>query len=227
MVRADRTPTAPDRPRQQPNRKFEHRAGPSAVVVGTLLIAALVVGVVLWYTLGSDNAGGTVSLPSIVPTSIPGVTVAPAPGQARIVNLSSYDPDGDGNENDDLLSLLVDNDPATSWHTVCYSDRYLGGKQGVGVVLDLGANHTATVSASISSAPYQLKVYTAPDGNIPATFNAWGQPLQSFHDEQPGDIAVAVSAPARFVLLSFVELGTGNNCSANPYRGSIREVAVA
>ena len=227
VVRADRTPTAPDRPRQQPNRKFEHRAGPSAVVVGTLLIAALVVGVVLWYTLGSDNAGGTVSLPSIVPTSIPGATVAPAPGQARIVNLSSYDPDGDGNENDDLLSLLVDNDPATSWHTVCYSDRYLGGKQGVGVVLDLGANHTATVSASISSAPYQLRVYSAPDGNIPANFEAWGQPLKSFHADQPGDIAVAVAAPARFVLLSFVELGTGNNCSANPYRGSIREVAVA
>ena len=82
-------------------------------------------------------------------------------------------------------------------------------------------------SSDLSSAPYQLRVYSAPDGNIPANFEAWGQPLKSFHADQPGDIAVAVAAPARFVLLSFVELGTGNNCSANPYRGSIREVAVA
>jgi len=226
-VRADRTPTSTDRPRQQPNRKFEHRAGPSTVVVGTLLVAALVVGVILWYTIGSDSSGGTVTLPDIVPTSVGGGSVLPAPGPATIVNLSSYDPDGNGNENDDLLSLLVDNDPNTSWHTVCYGDRYLGGKKGVGVVLDLGGNHTATVSASISSAPYQVRVYAAPDGNIPATFDAWGSPLQSFNNTEPSDIAVAVSAPARFVLISFVELGTGNNCSDNPYRGSIRAVAVA
>lgn len=227
VVRADRTPTSPNRPRQQPNRRYEHRAGPSSMVVGALLITALVVGVVLWYTIGADGSGSTGVVPTVAPTAPVSNIVTPAPGPATLVNLSSYDPDGDGNENDDLLSLLVDGDPATSWHTVCYSDRYLGGKQGVGVVLDLGANHTATVSASIASAPYQVRVYTAPDGNIPANFEGWGSPLQSFNDDKPGDIGVAVTNAARFVLISFVELGTGNNCSENPYRGSIREVSVA
>lgn len=54
--------------------------------------------------------------------------------------LSSYDPEGGGDENDSGLPNLVDGDPATSWNTERYSDAAFGSlKDGVGVVVDLGA----------------------------------------------------------------------------------------
>jgi hypothetical protein len=97
----------------------------------------------------------------------------------------------------------------------------------VGVVADLGADHTGMFTASIASAPYQVRIYAAPSGTEPSTFDQWGSPLQKFAGDQPGDLSVQLTTPARYVLVSFVELGTGNNCSNNPYRGSIRELSVA
>ena len=226
-VRADRTPTSANRPRQQPNRQFEHRTGPSSVVVAGLLIAAMVVGAALWFTLGKGSKtpvdAGTTLAP--VTSVAPGPTSAPGP--LAIASVHSFDPDGDGSENDELLPLLTDGDPNTAWQTVCYEDRYLGGKGGVGVVADLGADHTGVFTASIASAPYQVRIYAAPSGAEPTTFDQWGAPLQRFAATEPGDVAVQLAGPVRYVLVSFVELGTGNNCTTNPYRGSIRELSVA
>jgi eukaryotic-like serine/threonine-protein kinase len=59
-TRPDRTPPSTVRPRQQPNRKFEQRTGPSMAFVGVLLAVAFVVGLVLWVTMGTD--GGTAPL---------------------------------------------------------------------------------------------------------------------------------------------------------------------
>jgi hypothetical protein len=35
---------------------------------------------------------------------------------------------------------------------------------------------------------------------------------------------VQVAQPSRFVLVSFAQLGTNNDCTKNRYRGSIREL---
>jgi len=125
-----------------------------------------------------------------------------------------------------MLPLLTDGDPNTAWHTVCYEDRYLGGKAGVGVVADLGADHTGVFTASVASAPYQVRIYAVPSGTEPTTFDGWGTPMQKFAGTEPGDVSVQFTTPVRYVLVSFLELGTGNNCSNNPYRGSIRELSV-
>jgi eukaryotic-like serine/threonine-protein kinase len=225
-VRADRTPTNNSRPRQQPNRKFEHRTGPSSMVVAALLVAAFVVGGTLWFTLGKGSTPGDGTATTIVPVTSVAPTVTAAPGPVAIAAVRSFDPDGDGAENDDMLPLLTDGDPNTAWHTVCYEDRYLGGKGGVGVVADLGADHTGVFTASIASAPYQVRIYAVPTGTDPTTFDQWGTPLQKFAGAEPGDLSVQLTTPVRYVLVSFVELGTGNNCSNNPYRGSIRELSV-
>ena len=50
--------------------------------------------------------------------------------------------------------------------------------------------------------------------------------MQKFAGTEPGDVSVQFTTPVRYVLVSFLELGTGNNCSNNPYRGSIRELSV-
>ncbi|MBU6314883.1 MAG: serine/threonine protein kinase [Acidobacteria bacterium] len=225
-VRADRTPTSAVRPRQQPNRRYENRTGPSSVVVAGLLIAALVVGGALWFTLGKGSQPGAGANTTIVPVTSVGPVPTVITGPAAIAGVRSFDPDGDGTENDEMLPLLTDGDPNTAWHTVCYEDRYLGGKGGVGVVADLGADHSGVFTASIASAPYQVRIYAVPSGTEPTTFDGWGTPMQKFAGTEPGDVSVQFTTPVRYVLVSFLELGTGNNCSNNPYRGSIRELSV-
>lgn len=195
------------------------------LIVGALLLAALAVAVVLWVTMGTD--GGTTGVTDT--TVVAGDTAAPssaAPitGQS-IVAVRSFDPDGDdGVENDDQAALAIDGNPDTAWQTVCYSDRYLGGKGGVGLVADLGADRTGTLQAVLGSAPYQVRIYAVADGQNPTTFAAWGAPLQSFDGTEADTLSITLAQPARYVLVSFIELGENNDCSNNPYRGSIREL---
>jgi hypothetical protein len=224
-TRADRTPPSPVRPRQQPNRKFEHRTGPSMLVIGGLLLAAFVVALVLWVTMGTDGGTNGVTETTVVAGDTAAAsTVAPVAGQG-ILAVRSFDPDGDdGVENDDQAALAIDGNTDTAWQTVCYSDRYLGGKGGVGLVADLGADRTGTLQVVLGSAPYQVRMYAVGDGQNPTTFAAWGSPLQSFDGTETDTLSLTLAQPARYVLVSFIELGENNDCANNPYRGSIREL---
>ncbi len=226
-TRADRTPPSPVRPRQQPNRKYEQRTGPSMVLIGVLLAIAFVVGLVLWVTMGTDGGTpkgdpGTTASAGQVGTN-PSTQVAPTGGS--ILSVRSFDPDGKpAEENEDQVAFAIDGNPDTAWQTVCYSDLYLGGKRGVGVIADLGADRTGTLTVNVGSAPFQMKVYAAADGVVPSTFAAWGSPIDRSNGTDPATLSVAVSQPARYLLVSFVELGTNNDCAKNPFRGSIREL---
>lgn len=222
--RADRTPTSTDRPRQHPNRTFEQRRGPSLILVGGLLAAALVLGGLLWTTLGDDSSNnGFAAPPSQVPITT--TSAAPAPPASKIVKVTTYDPEGtDGQENDSLAALSIDGNPATVWSTVCYGSRSLGGKQGVGIVADLGAASIGTFTVAIASAPYQVQILTAPDGAIPAQIAGWGPPLKRATGADPESITVAISQPSRYVLVMFKQLAKTPECTKNPYRGDISEM---
>ena len=221
--RADRTPTSTTRPRLQPNKTFEHRRGPSMILVGGLLAAALVLGGLLWTTLRDDTPDdGFAAPPSVVPIT---TTIAPAAPTSKIVQVTTYDPEGDdGQENDDLVARAIDGDPTTVWSTLCYGSRSLGGKQGVGVVADLGTAAIGTFTVSISSAPYQLQILTAGDGAIPAQIADWGSPLKKAVGDDPQDIAVSINKPTRYVLVMFKQLAKTDECTKNPYRGDIAEM---
>lgn len=228
-TRADRTPTSPDRPRQQPNRKFEQRTGPSMALIGILLAAAFVVGLILWVTMGDNttpSTGTPIPATSVAPGNSTAASSTPVATGGSIVAVSSFDPDGnDKVENDAQAALAIDGNPNTAWQTVCYSDRYLGGKRGVGLIADLGADHTGTLTVQIGSAPYHVRVYSATGDAAPSSFEGWGQPIDSAHSDAQETVSFQVSQASRYLLVSFVELGTDNNCSNNPYRGSIRELA--
>ena len=224
-TRADRTPPSPVRPRQQPNRKYEQRSGPSMLVIGGLVVAAAIVGLVLWVTMGTDGgSGGTGTTVVSGDTTATASSVAPVAGDG-ILSVRSFDPDGDdGVENDDQAAFAIDGNTETAWQTVCYSDKYLGGKGGVGLVADLGADRTGTLQVVLGSAPYQVRIYAVGDGQNPTTFAAWGAPLQSFDGTATDTLSLTLAQPARYVLVSFIQLGENNDCSNNPYRGSIREL---
>ncbi len=182
--RADRTPTSTTRPRQQPNKSFEQRRGPSLILVGGLLAAALVLGGLLWATLQDNTpSSGLVPPSTVIPTSsIAPPVVAPT----TIQNVTTYDPEGDdGQENDDLVSLSVDGNPATFWSTLCYGSRTLGGKGGVGIVADLGTAAIGTFTVSIASAPYQIQIITAGDGAIPRADRRLGLAVEAGRRGRP------------------------------------------
>ena len=220
----DRTPTSTSRPRQRPNRTFDQRRGPSLVLVGGLLAAALILGGALWATLHDDTPGaGFAAPPSVLPTT----TVAVAPS-SKIVNVTTYDPEGDdGQENDALVARTIDGDQATMWSTLCYASRTMGGKQGVGVVADLGQAATGTFTVSIASAPYQVQVLSAPEGAIPAQIADWGSPLKKAAGGNAEAVTVSIVKPTRYVLVLFKQLAKTAECTKNPYRGDITEMSFA
>jgi eukaryotic-like serine/threonine-protein kinase len=221
--RADRTPTSTTRPRQQPNRTFEQRRGPSLVLVCGLLAAALVLGGLLWTTLRDDTPAGEFSPPSsVVPTSTTVAAIAPS---SKVEQVTTYDPEGDdGQENDELVSRAIDGDPATVWSTLCYGSRTLGGKGGVGIVADLGTPAIGTFTVSIASGPYQIQILTAGDGTIPAQIADWGPPLKRAVGANPESVTVSINKPTRYVLVMFKQLAKTAECTKNPYRGDISEM---
>jgi eukaryotic-like serine/threonine-protein kinase len=57
----------------------------------------------------------------------------------EIQSALDFDPQGDGTEHSDEVNLAIDGDPATAWTTEDYQDPLSAlGKDGVGLVLDLG-----------------------------------------------------------------------------------------
>jgi serine/threonine protein kinase len=222
--RADRTPTSTTRPSQKPNRSFEQRRGPSLVLVSCLLAAALVLGGLLWATLHDNTPdSGFSPPPTVVPTSS---TVAPVVvPSSKIEKVTTYDPEGDdGQENDDLVALTIDGNPATVWSTLCYGSRTLGGKGGVGVVADLGTAAMGTFTVTIASAPYQIQILTAGDGAIPPAIADWGSPLKRAVGADPEAVTVSISKATRYVLVLFKQLAKTDECTRNPYRGDISEM---
>ena len=225
--RADRTPTSTTRPRQQPNRTFEQRRGPSLVLVGGLLAAALVLSGLLWATLHDNTPAddGFTAPSTVLPTSTTVAAIEPA---SKIQAVTTYDPEGDdGQENDDLVSRSIDGNPATFWSTLCYGSKTLGGKGGVGIVADLGTPAIGTFTVSIASAPYQVQILTAGDGAIPAAIADWGSPLKRAVGADAEAVTVSINKPTRYVLVMFKQLAKTPECTRNPYRGDISEMNFA
>jgi hypothetical protein len=83
----------------------------------------------------------------------PATASGPDAGRARLVwsrppTVTSFDPEGDGTENDDATGLAVDRDATTSWSTSVYrDDPHFGGlKSGVGILVDLGRPRSVTLA---------------------------------------------------------------------------------
>jgi serine/threonine-protein kinase len=218
----DHTPNAGPGLRGQPARGLQSRTAPSLILVGALLLAALIVVLVLWATIGpADNGQGA-------PTTITATTepAAAAPAPLVIAGITAYDPGGDGEENDDLVgAALADDDPATNWRTVCYSDRFMG-KEGVGLAVSLSRPGTGTLSFDVGNAPYTVDVFATSTRNLPATIADWGDQIgERAFSRQPGRVQVATPEATRHLLILFREIGQDGGCSAaNPYRGTLGNI---
>ncbi|WP_104433401.1 protein kinase family protein [Kineococcus xinjiangensis] len=119
------------------------------------------------------------------------------------VTASAMDPLGDDDENGAQAAAVVDGDPATSWQSEAYSSPAFGGlKDGLGLLLDLGAEHDVTsVDVTAAGDGGRLELRTAPgpglDGSVPVAESAAG-----------GELRLAPEQPvrARYLVLWFTEL---------------------
>ena len=114
----------------------------------------------------------------------------------------------------------------TSWPTECYSNKFLSGKRGVGLIITLSGPSTGTFHVESLNAPYQIEVRTSSAATPPTDLEAWQQVGDKFASEQPGGIDAAIQNPATFVLVWLMELGSDEVCTENnPYRGRLGEIS--
>ena len=133
------------------------------LALGVLVLVAAVAA----YHLGSggadeeaDDPTATTSSTVSTPTPLTGITAV------------DFDPQGSEprEEYPELVPLALDGDPATSWHTSTYRQNFgpTGLKDGVGLVLDLGATKgVREVDIATLGGPTALSIYvtgTSPTG---------------------------------------------------------------
>jgi len=240
----DHTPPSGAPARGRPAKGLTHGWKPSFVMLGVLVLIGLGVAALLWAGLqfgGSDTVTSTTALPGGTAAAEQeaddtdddtgdGADDVPA-GPVSIVTITAYDPDGDLTENDaDAVLSGADGNPDTNWRTVCYSDRFLGGKRGVGLVVSFDALARQSITVDVGHGPYQLQFFATDAEAIPATFDQWGEPLgpTAFANDPDTVVSPLPAAPARHVLVLLNELGSDAGCtSSNPYRGALGEIAVA
>jgi eukaryotic-like serine/threonine-protein kinase len=101
-----------------------------------LVVAALVaLAIYLPSLLGKpDNTGGHPARGG------GGGSVSSGSRAITVQNVSSFDPEGDRTEHQELVGAVTDGDPATAWHTEHYDSELQVNKPGVGLLFDLGSN---------------------------------------------------------------------------------------
>ena len=188
------------------------------VPVAVLLVAALVMSVMLWKGLQNTRSSDGASVVNDVPIT-----------HVEIAAVHSYDPNGDdGVENEQMVAALVDNNPDTTWTTVCYGNKYFGSKEGVGIVLTLTGNGTGRLNTRFLTAPWSAEVYASLSETVPKSFGDWGLRVGDLYGSETGPATFDVNVPARQVLLLLREVGRSTTCSNNnPYKGILSDVSFA
>ena len=152
-------------------------------IVAGFLVLALGIGIYGVSRIGANTdspLGGaaapatrttTVAPSSAAPSaSAPTATGTAATGTAEplaILKVEAYDPEGDGEENNNATPKIYDGDTGTGWFSENYrSDSFGGLKEGLGVIVDLGPNKKPqTVELDIPH-PSDIEVYVGPDNRL-------------------------------------------------------------
>jgi serine/threonine-protein kinase len=213
VVKRDVTPRGTVRTAASLPRSQQTSTKRNYIPIALLLVAALVMSVMLWRGLQNTKSA---------PASVKNIAVGPV----SVVGMRSYDPNGDGQENETKISNLTDNNPATSWTTVCYGNQYFGSKGGVGVVVQLSGIGIGSLAATFGTAPWNAEVFVSTSETIPTTLDGWGLRVSDSFGAEPGAATFPVATPGRNVLLLMREAGRSTSCSnSNPYKGMLSDLS--
>jgi hypothetical protein len=161
--------------------------------------------------LGLVTAGGPTATPSV-----------PQAGSALpIVGVKSIDPYGDSQENPYQVKYAIDGNPATAWTTSAYPTADMGGKAGVGLLLDLGAARPfTTLKLVLVGNGTNLTVMTgATVRNAPQGFATVAKVTGA-----PNELTIRLprAVTSRFVVIWLTKLPPSNT----KFQGGIAEVTI-
>jgi serine/threonine protein kinase len=154
-----------------------------------------------------------------------------------IVRYRSYDPFGDddgngkpdkrkGRESDELAVTVNDDDPDTAWLTSQYASPDLDGKEGVGLVLDLGQpQDVQQLSMNLVGAGSGIDVRVAdriyPDPAL------WTPLAAAFAPRDRIDLRAPRPVTGRYVLVWFTQVPPAEDQGTGVYQGGVRSVVVS
>jgi len=195
-----------------------------ALIVAVCLL--VLIGCVIAFNLGRGRTPlGTVPQDtSSRPTSGQSSSTPPTAVPLTGVTASDFDPQGTPpEENPDQASRAVDGNPATSWRTSTYNQNFGPGglKTGVGLVLDLGADHDVSeVDLTTVGSPTRVQVYVT--AQAPTDLQGAQLAGQTTVTGTRGVVPLGSSVSGRYVVVWLTSLPA----VAGGFRGQIAEVVV-
>ena len=206
------------------------RRSRAAVLAWAAVVLVLVIGIVLAATTAvltlRNRTSGSDSPTS---SSSPSSTASPGPtgNKIPVAAVTSFDPppQGNGEENGYAAGRAIDGNPATTWITKSYKNPFgrLGIKDGVGLVLDLGAVHrigSVTVRTAGGATDLEVLTSSAPGATL-ADFAPLGDgPVRNV--DGPATVVPRSDLSARYLLVWLTALPR----DGVDYRGQVAEVTV-
>jgi len=150
-------------------------------------------------------------------------TTPPRVFAARLAGLPVFDPQGDGQpENDRQAPLSYDGNPSTAWKTLEYRGSAAFGnlKKGVGIVYDLGSPKSlsaVTVSSLQPGAALEIRTGGDPHGTLDSF-----TPVASGTVRNATDFTFSKPVTSRYVLVWITGLVPSNGS----FSGDLAEVVV-
>ena len=207
------------------------RAGRTVLRIGSVVLftAAAVglaaLGVSLMLGLGSGpllvpRPQVSSAAPSAKPTA---ATITPTVEKSlAILSAKDVDPYGNNNENSVDAPLAFDGDPATAWHTVVYRRPDMSGKQGVGIMFDLGSiREISAVQLNLVGAGTDVTVGASDDPTVaPEKFEVLAQATAA-----GSELRLRLPKPIRtqYVLVWFTQLPASDS---GGYQGGVSEIKI-
>lgn len=195
------------------------------VGVGARILAWVVA---LALGIGGGYAGFVLATDSKTAAKSP----APAAGPSvlKIATVTTFDPEGDnGSEHPDEAALATDGDRATFWTTESYRQANVGGKAGVGLILELSGPSRVT-SVDLASPDSGLDAQIFVSGTTAPTIAGWGEPRATGTGlGTSAELRLPARPPGQFVLVWLTKLpqSTSESKPGQPsFIGRITEVSL-
>lgn len=119
----------------------------------------------------TSTSSSPATTPSTSASQPPSTTLSPASGPIRVSSATGFDPQGDGEEKNDLAPKAVDGKASTQWTSDTYKSAAFGGlKKGVGLLLDLSRRQPVTsVTVRVGAGGGTLQLRTASGDQLDPT----------------------------------------------------------
>ncbi|HET9678310.1 MAG TPA: hypothetical protein VFP21_12490, partial [Solirubrobacterales bacterium] len=187
-----------------------------AAIALLLLVAAGVVAAVFLISSGKTPGGGGALTDKGKPVAI--------------AEASDYDPQGDGEEDPETVSLAVDGNPTgTAWSSEHYdTDTFAGTKTGPdpGVGLYVTTKSTTTPSEMIIRTPtpgWDAEIFATASGP-PEELSEWGEPVGEVTDAKDlEEVELHLGSPAKYFLIWFNKAAPARD-QADRYQVEISDV---